>query len=98
VRPHDVVVRFGGDEFLVFAADCSDEAGLQLAQRILTHVADEPVVEGELQFPINLTIGISSGSPGAPRFDLSGLLEAADAALYEAKAAGRCCVIHRPHA
>lgn len=88
VRPNDVVVRYGGDEFLVLAADCPDDMALMLAQRILRRVNESSVmVDGE-EMCLSLSIGVTSIAASA-LIDITQMIKSADAALYEAKSAGR---------
>ncbi len=91
VRPSDVIVRYGGDEFLLFATDCPDETAKILAERILSRVRDEPVEAGTATFNVSLTIGVSS-AVATKELDSERLKKVADEALYEAKEAGRDCM------
>ena len=91
VRPSDVIVRYGGDEFLLFAADCPDETAKILAERILSRVRDEPIEAGTAKFNVSLTIGVSSAI-ATKELDAERLKKVADEALYDAKEAGRNCV------
>lgn len=96
LRPSDVIVRYGGDEFLLFAADCSDETAHVLAERILSRVRDEPIEAGTAKFSVSLTIGLSSAM-ATQELDVERLKKVADEALYEAKEAGRGCVRFKAH-
>lgn len=84
VRAIDAVARLGGDEFAVLLPETSAGEAWALSQRILTDVAREgDAATGRLA----VSIGISEL---AATTDLAteGMLAAADAALYGAKAAG----------
>ena len=84
-RATDVVVRLGGDEFVVL---CDGVAGADvpaLAARIVEAVA-VPIVVGVHVVALTASCGLVVADAGAPR---DGLLEAADAAMYRAKRAGR---------
>lgn len=90
VRPSDVIVRYGGDEFLLLAVDCPDETAKLLAERILSRVRDEPIEAGTAKFSVTLTLGVSS-AVATTELDPERLKKLADEALYEAKEAGRNC-------
>ena len=84
-RSQDVVVRLGGDEFIVI---CDGVAGADvhgLAGRIVDAVA-APIAVGSTRVTVTASCGIVVAHPGESR---AGLLEAADAAMYRAKHAGR---------
>ncbi|WIV96354.1 tetratricopeptide repeat-containing diguanylate cyclase [Kinneretia aquatilis] len=91
VRAEDLVVRWGGEEFLVFAPGIAPEDLLPLAQRVLQGIGGEPVASSE--GPLRITVSI-----GCAHFPLqpSGLpqhweqaVNWADMALYTAKSRGR---------
>jgi diguanylate cyclase (GGDEF)-like protein len=87
VRAYDIVARWGGEEFLVVLPGADLEAARQLAERIRIGVQKLPT-----SAPGTLTI-----SAGAAEFDtdydFDATLRTADRRMYEAKAAGRNCVV-----
>ena len=84
-RAQDVVVRLGGDEFIVIVDGIADTDATALAERIVQALA-VPIVVGGTIVAITASCGIVIAEPGSSR---EGLLEAADAAMYRAKRAGR---------
>jgi diguanylate cyclase (GGDEF)-like protein len=83
----DLVVRMGGDEFVVIAHDVSDRAGAEsLARRINASLA-EPIDANEMPLTITASIGISMYPEDG--LDPEILLKHADIALYQAKDRGR---------
>jgi len=85
VREGDKVARPGGDEFVVLARGLGGPAaGMALARRIHASLADTFVLNGST-VPLRASIGFAAGQ----REDAATLMERADAALYEAKRAGR---------
>jgi diguanylate cyclase (GGDEF)-like protein len=87
VRADDALSRFGGDEFCVLVADFPDVAALRaLADRIHQALA-EPFHIGTLTVNVRTSIGIATCPADAD--DPEALTRKADAALYEAKRAGR---------
>ncbi|MFH1818399.1 MAG: EAL domain-containing protein [Pseudomonadota bacterium] len=86
-RKSDTVARIGGDEFVILMENLNDPAGADaVAQRVLE----------AMQTPVDLlghsmVVTVSIGIALYPQddTDISRLLAKADAAMYEAKAAGR---------
>lgn len=93
VRSTDVVARYGGEEFALLMARASTKEAQLIAERIRARVANEqfPVPEnlgGDARsIPITVSIGVAVLDVGSDT--MSRLIERADAALYEAKEAGR---------
>jgi diguanylate cyclase (GGDEF)-like protein/putative nucleotidyltransferase with HDIG domain len=83
---HGFAGRLGGDEFAVWTVGGQDET-LAAANAALRDVLDDVVTAGEGRG----TVALSIGAALAPRdgTGITALLETADAALYQAKAAGR---------
>ena len=86
VRPYDSVGRYGGEEFLIVAPNCSLGEAWELAERVRLHVAGCNIMVGGSSVQVSLSLGVATGEASA---DLEKVLHAADAALYEAKNAGR---------
>lgn len=87
LREIDVLGRFGGDEFVAALASEAQQARVtaeRLRARIAEHISD---VDG---LPVSVTVSIGVVTIHPTRADdLTGLLAAADAALYGAKHGGR---------
>ncbi len=88
LRPADSVARIGGDEFAVLLAGVGAEEAGAIAQRICVQM-QQLTIGDAAQPSITLSIG---GALSSVQFDPDGFLARADAALYEAKRAGRACV------
>lgn len=83
-RAGDCAARFGGEEFAVLLPGCSADDALKVAETIRLKVvqwSEGPTVN-------TVSIGVASLTPTAG-MDWSQLVEAADKALYAAKAGGR---------
>ena len=91
VREQDVLVRFGGDEFVVVCPDTAVEEALDLAERLHTVVRPPVDVGGNRFFPA-MSVGVSHRPPGgtAPGpGSWETLVQEADTAMYDAKRRGR---------
>lgn len=88
VRPHDTVVRWGGDEFIVLL-DLLDDAAVaeQVAQRILAAAA-EPIRHHDQEWRVTASVGLAF-CRAADKLDVDELVRQADSAMYRAKRAGR---------
>jgi len=87
IREEDTVARLGGDEFVILVEEVIDtQATAAVAAKVLNIFADRFLVEGQEVFA-STSIGISlypdDGQDGQT------LLRKADAAMYQAKEAGR---------
>jgi diguanylate cyclase (GGDEF)-like protein len=93
VRRQDLVFRYGGEEFLILLPGSDRESAASVAERVRLAVQDDPQVG-----PWGLTVSV--GVAVADRFSAGnplGLLRRADAALYQAKRAGRNRVVVDDH-
>ncbi|UJB29948.1 GGDEF domain-containing protein [Chromobacterium sp. Beijing] len=87
VRGEDLVVRLGGDEFLVVAPGLDrGESCSVMVGRLLTVLA-QPVALGDDECAVSASIGVAFFPENGG--DLGGLLHAADRAMYQAKRAGK---------
>ena len=89
LRREDFVARYGGEEFVVVIPDSSMHNAELRAERVLQSLSELEIETGKGKIQITVSIGLASlasGDTGAS------WLARADAALYEAKGAGRNCV------
>lgn len=85
VRGHDLVARLGGDEFAVLCRHIEDETtAVALAERLIAAVSQPISLDG-----IAVEVGVSVGIALGPDDESEHLLDAADQALYRAKASGK---------
>ena len=91
LRVADAVVRFGGDEFVVMAAVQDESRAGDLCERIQRHASRSLSALSEGQRDITVSLGYVL-VPALESVTVENALAAADAALYEAKAAGRARV------
>ncbi len=86
VREEDLIARVGGDEFVILVEELRDLAELQdLGHRLLAGVA-EPVELPHCEVRVRVSIGVAVLPPHSSEGDE--VLQVADRAMYDAKAAG----------
>jgi diguanylate cyclase (GGDEF)-like protein/PAS domain S-box-containing protein len=89
-RSNDIPGRLGGDEFcIVFPKSTAAQAAICI-ERIRLRLHQKAFEAGSREFAVSATFGIAEWEE---RMDANELLEAADRALYRAKANGRNCVV-----
>ncbi len=97
VRSCDFVYRYGGEEFLILMPETDDESVETVAERIRASTEALEISHPNSSTGPFVTISVghtSAGGPGAPtRETWNEVVEAADRALYAAKARGRNCAV-----
>lgn len=90
-RPTDVVGRYGGEEFAVLLSETDGHGGLVVADMLRSAVAARALPHGGAGAGprVSVSVGVSAWEPGSGDPGVIALLEAADAALYDAKHQGR---------
>jgi diguanylate cyclase (GGDEF)-like protein/PAS domain S-box-containing protein len=96
MRPADVVARYGGEEFALILKDSDEEGALVVAERIRRAVENLRIPHLACSIGVvTVSLGVAVQRPGEGD-DGSGVVAAADRALYAAKRQGRnrTCVAH----
>lgn len=88
MRPYDLVGRYGGEEFLLILPGCDEASTIKVCERIRERIAEQQVSHDDRQIPVTLSLGATVYTPPSSVPALA-LLNTADRALYNAKAAGR---------
>ena len=92
-RPRDLAARYGGEEFVALLPNTPLEHAIDIAERIRQAVvglhAQHEDNEGGI---VTVSIGVATAVP-RPGDEVAALVEAADAAVYRAKEAGRNRVV-----
>ncbi|MBW2732394.1 MAG: GGDEF domain-containing protein [Deltaproteobacteria bacterium] len=94
IRAEDVLARYGGEEFCVLCRDTNLMRASILGERIRHHVAEATHTLSETVLTVTVSIGVVA-IPDDNFETPDAMVHAADEALYQAKAAGRNCVITR---
>ena len=95
VRPSDIVVRAGGEEFAVMLPRTGEKGGLTLAERILDQLRNEALeAPDEEQLRVTMSIGVCTViGPASTRVNLddvcTSIYTRADHAMYQSKQQGR---------
>lgn len=87
IRHSDIFGRIGGEEFVILLTDCTAEQAVMLADICRTALADIDTSGYQQQFKVTASFGVADSNQAG--YDLSALLAAADAAMYQAKQQGR---------
>ncbi|GAB4108138.1 MAG: hypothetical protein Kow00105_14290 [Phycisphaeraceae bacterium] len=91
LRETDTAARFGGDEFAVLLTELNEfEEASQIAQRLLTTFARPHYLFGH---EVTSTASIGLVTNENPYYDAGDMLRDADAAMYQAKAAGKARIV-----
>ncbi|HEV8065156.1 MAG TPA: GGDEF domain-containing protein, partial [Acidimicrobiales bacterium] len=89
VRPSDLAVRLGGDEFLLVMADADLGVARQRAELVMEQVASTNWAALSAGLAVTVSMGVAIGTPREPA-DVSAR---ADQMLYAAKAAGGKAIV-----
>ena len=89
-RRGDIVARYGGEEFVALLSHADSAAAQTWAERVRSRLATTAIDLGDGQGLLRVTASFGVASAAGVGTPTAGeLLQAADRALYEAKAAGR---------
>jgi len=90
IRASDILARYGGEEFALLSPDTDLEGAVMMAEKVRARIATtrfSAVPEGESE-SVTVSVGVAVLSD-----ETTDLFNAADRALYRAKAEGRDCVV-----
>jgi len=89
LRKEDTLARYGGEEFSIILPETAKAEALMAAERLRGFVESEPFHNAGAQPSGHVTISLGVASYPDDAQDPSGLIAAADRALYSAKENGR---------
>lgn len=88
LREGDVLIRYGGEEFLILLPGASIDDAMEISEGIRLKMAETPLHVGDSTLQMTLSEGVA----GIPEIDVNdpmALIQRADEALYHAKESGR---------
>jgi two-component system cell cycle response regulator len=88
IRPYDTVGRLGGEEFLILLPGCDASSTMAQAERLRECICDRALVVSGLKLKMTASLGGASVDFSASEQGTA-LMARADAAMYQAKQAGR---------
>jgi two-component system cell cycle response regulator len=92
VRDTDLCCRYGGEEFAVIMTNTDINGAKKVSKRFKELVANRLFQYNSYKFHCTVSVGIAAYKPGLKQSSVE-LVEAADYALYKAKAQGRNRVV-----
>jgi diguanylate cyclase (GGDEF)-like protein len=95
VRASDIVVRFGGEEFLIILQDVDGESSVAIAEKIRSNVEQLEIRVSGHALKKTVSIGVSVFPDDAKSFWQC--IKFSDVALYKAKKTGRNKVVRFEH-
>ncbi|MFO7976765.1 MAG: GGDEF domain-containing protein, partial [Candidatus Hydrogenedentota bacterium] len=89
IRSVDIVVRYGGEEFVLFFPETGEEAAVQIIERMQRHFQSVSAKKNHVL--ISFSAGVVEAPRDGDRFEV--LCQRADQAMYAAKQSGKACVL-----
>ena len=89
LREIDIIARWGGEEFCILLPQETEQPALLLAERLCRTLAGLTPMWHDEPLSLTCSIGVATVHPDGEHTDT--LIARADAAMYQAKAAGRNC-------
>lgn len=95
IREEDIVVRWGGEEFIILLPDANQQAAFITAQRVKNAIEKITIDHLDIHGFCSVSIGISTYSGKSDT--IPDLIQQADSALYQAKVAGKNTIVSFTH-
>lgn len=88
LRPYDAIGRYGGEEFLIVMPGCQLQDAANKAERLRYELSGSQIQTDQGIIGLTVCMGVTASAPdNTVSTDI--LIQAADAAMYDAKRAGR---------
>ncbi|NVN91228.1 MAG: GGDEF domain-containing protein [Desulfuromonadales bacterium] len=88
-RKCDIVVRYGGEEFIVVLPETGSQDALRIAEQLREAIATTDVAVIDHRVRVTISIGVAVCDMWKAKIAADRLIDAADNALYTAKKSGR---------
>lgn len=88
IREHDLLLRWGGDEFVIVCESVNQLQMRELAKRITVSVSDMEIAYGDITLTVTVSVGYALHNK-ADSFNFDGLIKAADEYLLATKKSGK---------
>ncbi len=88
IREHDLLLRWGGDEFVVVCESVTQAQVCELAKRITRSISDMLIEYDDATLTVTVSVGYAFHDR-AEKFDFDGLIKAADNFLLATKKSGK---------
>lgn len=89
VRTNDTVARYGGEEFMIILPETDLKGSVILAERIRKSIERTEILDGCHKIKATVSLGIATYQPCKKITTKTQIVDAVDAALYDAKNNGR---------
>ncbi|MCF8496026.1 MAG: PleD family two-component system response regulator [Alphaproteobacteria bacterium] len=93
LRSFDLVVRLGGEEFVVILPDVTEARAHMIAERLRRFIADRPFSARTPDGPLSITTSIGGLMIQGEKLPVEDILQRVDKCLYAAKDGGRNCTV-----
>lgn len=90
-RRHDIVCRYGGEEFMILLPEASLVSAIAVAQKIKSKISEKVVFFNDHAFTMTISIGVALMNQDSED-SIDTIIYRADSALYRAKNEGRDCI------
>ena len=91
-RASDILIRYGGEEFLAVLPDTNLAGTLELANSLRERIQNNPLTYGDVEVQLRASFGVAMLPPDQD-IDVREMIDRADKALYAAKERGRNRVV-----
>lgn len=91
-RASDILIRYGGEEFLAVLPDTDLPGAVELANSLRERIQNNPLTYGDLEVQLRASLGVAVLLPDLD-IDVKEMIDRADKALYAAKEMGRNRVV-----